>query len=1383
MTREEAVSLGLTKQKTGDYTSFKPTSGAYVPRTEGEAINGLLANKGVASTPYINAMTALTKETENEARMFRTTYTDYFGVITKMTDASGKALISQENADKILAQINAEYKAELLAMEKNGILISDENNPLAQIAQKIIRLNAILSADEAVFTKVFNDFNLASSKTGRLGPGASGGGTLIRLQAEQFGNSSLMLGGKEGAMLLHSINEEMLQFKDQFIKNLRATAQEAGLVFNETLIPEIDKAFISISENMVKEGKLSGTFYVASLQEQIDKTLGISLEESAIKSAEASAIAFEEAGALDGTSWLLGFKSKMGVGTGKPSSMGAMGIAMGGTMLGMSMSGSKNQAVSTAGSAITMGANAAMIASFLPIAPELIIPIALAVGALTVAYKALSKVMADQKAHNDAIAASFESASGVISAYGGKMIVAKQAVYNFIDANKQSKEVLNKTAQDVAEIKKLGASDPLKQVGELLKGGTTASGIIGTLNQFAAAQVANGMDPKSVSQMVTDLLTYSGQTKYLNQALKEITNSTKDMSTATATMINKLKNNGDANLVTATTYKDMSKAQKAFADGLLTTTNIISDQATPFQVAADKIKALRDTSDGSIGSLNALTLALKNAGASAETLSAMANLAKIGVTNLGEISTILMLNAAGIQVNTTDPTQTTEDVKNGIVKYVQEKQKSLIESDKAALKIEQDKVAAAKKAAETAAKTATTKQLKNEQAALGVEGAIQYRTDQEELKVLEAQLATLKLQTSELQKQQQYQLSQADIDSQIRLAAAQGDYLKVSLLTQQKAYNTSQYNQNNSQDKLQQQVDNLKQTLADRGLLIQNKIDSTSSTTADMSGVILAIQKLKDDQLTGKQLAAQMTILLADSGLGGFKAMFDGKGNYTITTTGNVNVNGTSEKPLGSASNPFKDGNAAQAAKSISLSNSMDPKYWDNIGLKAGILFGGPGYDVRQEVKKYAATKGYKMGTVFELDTDTNQYVFLVKDKDGNIQMESNTPIKKATGGHISGPGTGTSDSIPAYLSNGEYVVKADAVSHYGPSFFDSVNAKKFANGGSVKNESPLSEEWRGMKSSFDFLGVTSLINILRGKGKKSDTLAIASLFPAGKFLKGATEIEKVGASAYKAKFAIQDAEEAAKAAKLAQISRQPEFASIEQFIQRPMTAYNSFAENFNKNATTFFERNNLRVPAGHETYRGLSPADLFQLKNLKVGDVWNPGVVKSTTTAADKASFAASRASNTGGGWTDSVAKIEVINPKGIPGIHSLEAIGRPTGISGEGLMGPNTKYKIASIFPKNSEFENAASYILHAFANGGLVNIPSFSVGTNFVPNDMIAQIHKGERIIPASQNNGTMDGSTYNISVTVNNEDANGIANVIMDKIKRTQGMTSSNRAVKI
>jgi TP901 family phage tail tape measure protein len=45
-----------------------------------------------------------------------------------------------------------------------------------------------------------------------------------------------------------------------------------------------------------------------------------------------------------------------------------------------------------------------------------------------------------------------------------------------------------------------------------------------------------------------------------------------------------------------------------------------------------------------------------------------------------------------------------------------------------------------------------------------------------------------------------------------------------------------------------------------------------------------------------------------------------------------------------------------------------------------------------------------------------------------------------ATGGYVSGPGTSTSDSIPAQLSNGEYVVNADSVRRIGKGTLDKIN-------------------------------------------------------------------------------------------------------------------------------------------------------------------------------------------------------------------------------------------------------------------------------------------------------------------------------------------------------
>ena len=48
-----------------------------------------------------------------------------------------------------------------------------------------------------------------------------------------------------------------------------------------------------------------------------------------------------------------------------------------------------------------------------------------------------------------------------------------------------------------------------------------------------------------------------------------------------------------------------------------------------------------------------------------------------------------------------------------------------------------------------------------------------------------------------------------------------------------------------------------------------------------------------------------------------------------------------------------------------------------------------------------------------------------------------------ATGGYVGGAGTGTSDSIPARLSNGEFVMSAKSVSNYGVDFMNSLNQSR----------------------------------------------------------------------------------------------------------------------------------------------------------------------------------------------------------------------------------------------------------------------------------------------------------------------------------------------------
>ena len=74
----------------------------------------------------------------------------------------------------------------------------------------------------------------------------------------------------------------------------------------------------------------------------------------------------------------------------------------------------------------------------------------------------------------------------------------------------------------------------------------------------------------------------------------------------------------------------------------------------------------------------------------------------------------------------------------------------------------------------------------------------------------------------------------------------------------------------------------------------------------------------------------------------------------------------------------------------------------------------------------------------------------ITKAQGGIVRRAVGGPVVQVipTGGSVIGPGTGTSDSIPALISNGEYVIKAAAVQKYGVHMFDRLNAMRYAGGG-----------------------------------------------------------------------------------------------------------------------------------------------------------------------------------------------------------------------------------------------------------------------------------------------------------------------------------------------
>lgn len=164
------------------------------------------------------------------------------------------------------------------------------------------------------------------------------------------------------------------------------------------------------------------------------------------------------------------------------------------------------------------------------------------------------------------------------------------------------------------------------------------------------------------------------------------------------------------------------------------------------------------------------------------------------------------------------------------------------------------------------------------------------------------------------------------------------------------------------------------------------------------------------------------------------------------------------------------------------------------------LLLGYPP-NIASEIIMTAQRSGYKeaMEMKAELDKDitigvrfnSGEKEIVTKDEKGNstqVYFPNSGLTQKAEGGPIEGPGTETSDSIPALLSRKEYVIKAKSAKRIGYRTLDHINkfgsipgfakggrVKGYATGGAVGGGSGLSGFFSSMASigsAFTNLGV-----------------------------------------------------------------------------------------------------------------------------------------------------------------------------------------------------------------------------------------------------------------------------------------------------------------------
>ena len=237
----------------------------------------------------------------------------------------------------------------------------------------------------------------------------------------------------------------------------------------------------------------------------------------------------------------------------------------------------------------------------------------------------------------------------------------------------------------------------------------------------------------------------------------------------------------------------------------------------------------------------------------------------------------------------------------------------------------------------------------------------------------------------------------------------------------------------------------------------RKKWEASRAAREQLSAIGDAAQKagIKLDGLKDIDLGRQLMKNL-ESGLGSVKTIV-ANGEVTIMVGKDAFKIGKGGD--GSYSNPFQGGSA-----SVALGEKLGVPVRETITEKGWDTSFGPTSD-RELVKKYAKQQDFAKDTQFTLtNKDGSVAQFKVVDDKFNVQLQKITPAEKKAmggqvnnydnGGGVSGPGTKTSDSIPAMLSDGEWVIKADSVEkakkEFGSSFFDDLNAGKFHEGGKV---------------------------------------------------------------------------------------------------------------------------------------------------------------------------------------------------------------------------------------------------------------------------------------------------------------------------------------------
>jgi TP901 family phage tail tape measure protein len=308
-------------------------------------------------------------------------------------------------------------------------------------------------------------------------------------------------------------------------------------------------------------------------------------------------------------------------------------------------------------------------------------------------------------------------------------------------------------------------------------------------------------------------------------------------------------------------------------------------------------------------------------------------------------------------------------------------------------------------------------------------------------------------------------LSQGDIsaaamameDSKAQFAASQGDATQRGLDASRQAELDSITQNGKTRAEIEAEIKRIKKEIetiefgalqnAEDYLAIADEIAEAAKDNLEVQG----LSKTEWENINTRIDASKANAALYDAEVA--KALVNAQGlvgeweklNETYTTTHVINTINTSSGGGGGGGggatadplDPSVDTPTSQANRiRTALSNRATAGKVSSALAKAANATSGNADSREAKINNYLSKI-----TKFQADAILREAGLLGGGGGGGYNTTGGGPIAVAAGGPISGPGTGTSDSIPAMLSNGEYVVKAAAAKKLGRGFLDSVNA------------------------------------------------------------------------------------------------------------------------------------------------------------------------------------------------------------------------------------------------------------------------------------------------------------------------------------------------------